>query len=133
MEPDELARRAREAAMRSYSPYSRVEVGCALETESGEVFLGSNVENASFSLTICAERVALFKAVSEGARGVRRVVIWSNTGFFLPPCGACLQVLSEWMDPRGEVMLVRSDGERKAMSFSDLLPMDLARLRDHLR
>jgi cytidine deaminase len=133
MSMDDSVGRAREAARRSYSPYSHVEVGCALETDGGALYAGANIENASFSLTMCAERVALFKAVSEGASAVRRVFIWSNTGFFLPPCGACLQVLSEWMTPDGEVVLVRSDGERMTVPFRELFPMDLARLRSHLK
>jgi len=133
MTADDPIRLAREAARRSYSPYSRVEVGCALETDDGGVYLGANIENASFSLTMCAERVALFKAVSEGARAVRRVVIWSNTGFFLPPCGACLQALSEWVAPNAEVVLVRSDGECRTVPFRELLPMDLKGLQDHLK
>lgn len=133
MKTEDLARKAREAAKKSYSPYSHVEVGCALETTDGDLFTGCNVENASFSLTLCAERVAVFKAISEGGTGVRRAAIWSNTGFFLPPCGACLQVLSEWMDGEGEVILVREDGETKAIRFHDLLPLDLSHLREHLK
>ncbi|MFH1278844.1 MAG: cytidine deaminase [Candidatus Eisenbacteria bacterium] len=133
MTTEELAKAAREAAERSYSPYSNVAVGCALETADGALFTGCNVENASFSLTLCAERVALFKAVSEGHAEVRRAAIWSDTGFFLPPCGACLQVLSEWMAGDGEVILVREDGETKTLSFRDLVPMDLSQLRDHLK
>ncbi len=133
MEIRELAERARKAADRSYSPYSGIRVGCALETGTGEIFTGCNVENASFSLTLCAERVAVFKMVSEGAAGVKRIAIWSDTGFFLPPCGACLQVLSEWMSNGGEVILVREDGETKVISWHDLLPMDLTNLRDHLK
>ncbi len=133
MSTGDLAQKAKDAASRSYSPYSQVKVGCALETKEGRVFLGCNVENASFSLTLCAERVALFKAVSEGATGVRRVAIWSDTGFLLPPCGACLQVLSEWMEKDGEVILVSEDGQEKSIPFADLLPMDLSGLKEHLR
>ncbi|MBM3320490.1 MAG: cytidine deaminase [Candidatus Eisenbacteria bacterium] len=130
---EDLAARARDAARRSYSPYSGVRVGCALETDEGVVFDGTNIENASFSVTMCAERVALFKAVSEGARGVKRVFIWSDTGLLLPPCGACLQVLSEWMADGAEVTLLREDGEARTYAFRELLPVDLSGLRNHLK
>jgi len=134
MEARDLAESARKAAEASYSPYSKVRVGCALESDDGRVFTGCNIENASFSLTMCAERVALYKAVSEGAALFRRVAIWSDTGFELVPCGACLGVLSEWMDrEKGEVILARRDGSFRSVPFRDFLPMDLADLKRHLR
>jgi len=131
MTAEELARLARTAGERSYSPYSKVKVGCALEADDDTVFLGCNVENASFSMTLCAERTALFKGVSEGLRRVRRLAIWSDTGIFLYPCGACLQVLSEWMED-GDVILVRDDGETKTVRFHDLIPHNLSDLKDRL-
>ena len=130
--PDSLAKRAGEAGKRSYSPYSKVAVGCALEAEDGTVYTGCNVENASFGLTVCAERTAVLKGVSEGMRGVRRLAIWSDTGLFLHPCGACLQVLAEWMED-GDVILVREDGETRTLRFKDLLPNNLSDLKKHLR
>jgi len=133
MDMEELARKAREAASHSYAPYSGVQVGAALETDTGAIYEGCNVENASFSLTLCAERVAIFKAVSDGAKSFRRIAIWSNTGFFLPPCGACLQVLSEWLPNGADVFLVREDMEIEARQFRDLLPVDLDNLRNHLK
>ncbi|MBN1825759.1 MAG: cytidine deaminase [Candidatus Eisenbacteria bacterium] len=134
MKAEELAGRAKEAAERSYSPYSKVRVGCALETTDGRVFTGCNIENASFSLTLCAERVALFKAISEGATGFRRVAIWSDTGFHLVPCGACLGVLAEWVDKStGEVILAGGEGSIRSVPFREFLPMDLSDLEKHLR
>ncbi len=131
MTSEELARVAREAGQYSYSPYSKVKVGCALEANDGTIFTGCNVENASFSLTICAERTAIFKGVSEGLRGVKRVAVWSDTGLFLYPCGACLQVLAEWME-EGDVILVHKDGATKSVPLSELIPHNLSDLKDHL-
>ena len=134
MKAEDLAEAARKAAEASYSPYSKVRVGCALEAEDGRLFTGCNIENASFSLTMCAERVALYKAVSEGATGFRRVAIWSDTDFELVPCGACLGVLSEWVDrEKGEVILAGADGSFRSVPFREFLPMDLSDLKRHLR
>ncbi len=131
MTSDELAQLACQAGSKSYSPYSNVKVGCALEASDGTIYTGCNVENASFSLTICAERTAVFKGVSEGLERIKRLAVWSDTGLFLYPCGACLQVLSEWMD-EGEVILVRKDGATKSVPLSELIPHNLSDLKDHL-
>ncbi len=131
MSVEELARLAREAGQGSYSPYSKVKVGCALEASDGTIHTGCNIENASFSLTVCAERTALFKGISEGLTRVSRLAVWSNTGLHLYPCGACLQVISEWMDD-GDVILVREDGATKVVQLRELFPHNLSDLRDHL-
>lgn len=110
------------AAEKSYSPYSKFRVGAALLTEDGQVFTGCNIENASYSLTICAERTAVFKAVSSGFTNFRAIAIaGSGDGDFsvpCPPCGACLQVLSEFCGD--DFMIVLSDGVHK---LSDFLPV----------
>src|SRR5262245_41980073 len=103
------AMKAREA---SYSPYSRFAVGAALLTASGRVFHGCNVENASFGLTACAERTAVFKAISEGEREFTAMAVTARDGHGAPPCGACRQVLQEfaanmwvyWRDGRGRIL-----------------------------
>ena len=87
------------AARRSYSPYSQFAVGAALLTDGGKVYTGCNVENASYGMTICAERVAVLKAVSEGHRKFKALAVVGGRGKAVPPCGACLQVLAEFCSP----------------------------------
>jgi len=110
-----LMREAMKAREASYSPYSRFAVGAALLGVSGRVYHGCNVENASFGLTCCAERTALFKAVSDGEREFTAVAVTARTGHGAPPCGACRQVMAEfspsmwvyWRDTRGRVLKKR--------------------------
>ena len=116
-----LLARAREARANAYVPYSHFPVGAALLAESGEVFTGCNVENASFGLTNCAERVAIGKAVSEGARGFRAVaVVGPQDDAPCAPCGACRQVLYEF-GPDMVVVMPRGDGYT-ATSMREVLP-----------
>ncbi len=119
---------ARAARERAYAPYSRYCVGCAIETEDGRVFTGCNVENASYGLTMCAERVALGAAVAAGARTVRRGVLVTAGPVPGTPCGACRQVLAEFA-PDMDVVCVAAD---KSVSWrvSDLLPARFAIEKD---
>jgi cytidine deaminase len=106
---------ARAVRRRAHAPYSRFRVGAAVLDERGRVHVGCNVENASFGLTCCAERTALFKAVSEGEQDFLAVAVTARTGHGAPPCGACRQVLAEfspsmwvyWRDTRGRVLKKR--------------------------
>ena len=119
-----LITRARQAAKRSYSPYSRFRVGAALELTNGEVVTGTNVENVSFGLTICAERAAVAEAVSRFGPKIRikAVAIANLNGAASPPCGACRQVLAEFIQPDAPVVFPAADGVR-TMAFSEVLPL----------
>lgn len=109
------------ARLRAYAPYSRFTVGAALQTSAGEVFAGANVENASYGLTICAERAAVAAAVTAGHRQFAALVLVSDGG--VPPCGACRQVLAEFCDDL-PVLLVdaANPGRAVTMHLAQLLP-----------
>ncbi len=117
---EELLHLAQLAMEKSYSPYSKYAVGAALLCENGRVFLGCNIENASFGLTNCAERTAVFKAVSEGEHEFAAIAIASN-GSFPYPCGACRQVLNEFA-PALRVMVISGDGKVDKTTLPALLP-----------
>ena len=133
---DDLVARARRAAERAYAPYSLFRVGAALACEDGTVFEGTNVENRSFGLTCCAERSAIFAAVSAGHRSFAALAIYSpDSPAPLPPCGACRQVVSEFVDSAFPVSLAGADGTVLDLTIADLLPLDsLHELRErHLQ
>jgi cytidine deaminase len=117
-----LAARARAAMKHSYSPYSHFRVGAALLTSKGKVYTGCNIENSSYGLTMCAERTALFKAISEGEKRFTALAITSDDDTFTPPCGACRQVI---MDLAGniDIVLSRKDGTLQVLRTADLLPL----------
>jgi cytidine deaminase len=123
-ELDALLEQARQAAQSSYSPYSGFKVGAALRLSNGEVVTGTNVENISFGLTICAERSALVSAVSRFGPQIRieAVAVTNLNQKASPPCGACRQMLAEFIAPDAPVMFPGADGMR-TMAFSELLPM----------
>ena len=124
MEYQELVDKAIEAKQNSYSPYSNFKVGAALLAKSGEVYLGTNIENASYGLTICAERTALFKAVSEGEKEFVSIAINCETDSFnyAFPCGACRQVIAEFLSDDADVIVSIRSGEFKVYKVKDLLP-----------
>ncbi len=117
----ELARQARE---RAHAPFSDFKVGAALETRDGRVFTGCNVENSSYGLSICAERVVLFKAISEGVREFARIAVIADTPAGMPvrPCGACRQVISDLMGGEAEVVMANLRGEIETQKVKELLP-----------
>jgi cytidine deaminase len=118
---DSLAVAALVARMHAYAPYSNFLVGAALEEETGRVHTGCNVENATYGLTLCAERVAVFKAISEGARKFQRIAVAADTENLTPPCGACRQILWEFCGDI-EVILVNPSGKMERLRMKDLFP-----------
>lgn len=121
-EVDTLIGAARAARERAVAPYSRFKVGAALETEDGTIVTGCNVENATYGLTVCAERVAVLKAVSEGHRTFRRVAVVADTQEPTPPCGPCRQILWEFCGDI-EVVLANLTDEKGRHRLSDLFPL----------
>lgn len=118
---DALIEAALRAGENAHAPYSKFNVGAALEDETGRIHTGCNVENATYGLTICAERVAVFKAISEGARKFRRIAVAADTGALTPPCGACRQILWEFCGDI-EVILANPRGKTETLRLRDLLP-----------
>jgi cytidine deaminase len=117
----QLAAAARRAARFSYAPYSQVRVGAAVLTASGRIFAGCNVENASYGLTICAERTAVFKAVAAGQRRLVAVAVYTPTPRPTPPCGACRQVIHEFA-PTATILCTCDSPDRTRIPLDRLLP-----------
>ncbi len=122
MENQELLEIAKRTMQYAYVPYSHFRVGAALLAEDGRVFSGCNVENATYGATICAERTAIVKAISEGARHFSKIAIVSSGQDITPPCGICRQVLMEFM-PKGNVVLQDKYGNIQEIAIDALLPM----------
>ncbi len=124
LEPGTLLQAAREVARNSYSPYSRFRVGAALKLSNGEIVTGTNVENSSYGLTICAERSAVARAVAQFGPEIRieAVAVANLNDTASSPCGACRQVLAEFIAPDAPVIFAASNGVR-TMPFSELLPL----------
>ena len=121
----QLMDKAKEASQNSYSPFSRFAVGAAVIASSGKIYQGCNVENSSFGLTICAERCAIFKAVSEGEKEIRAVAIYSPNSDSCYPCGACRQVMYEFQGDKEEeeiVVVTEKLGELEINKLSYFLP-----------
>lgn len=122
--PESLLARARDAASSAYVPYSNFPVGAALLTASGEVFTGANVENASYGLTVCAERTAVFAAALAGHREVVAIAVSAPRALRASPCGACRQVLNEFAPSTGEMTVVlESEDGFQTTTLATLLPM----------
>ncbi|MCD7956849.1 MAG: cytidine deaminase [Lachnospiraceae bacterium] len=145
MQDQDLIKLAYQARQRAYTPYSHFSVGAALETADGTVFQGCNIENATYTPTICAERTAFFKAVSEGYRHFRQIAIVGGyakdsgadaagmnpdeaemeTENFAPPCGVCRQVMAEFCDPETfRIILARSPQDYQSFTLNELLPLN---------
>ena len=118
---DPLFEAALAARENAFAPFSRFKVGAALEDESRRIHTGCNVENATYGLTVCAERVAVFKAISEGARQFRRIAVAADTDALTPPCGACRQILWEFCGDV-EVVLLNLRGKIETYRLKELFP-----------
>ena len=125
-----LERAARKVRSRAHAPYSNFQVGAALESTSGKVFTGCNVENISFGLTICAERNAVFAAIAAGVRSFRRIVVVADSKEPVTPCGACRQVLSEFSENM-EIISINLQNQKYSAKLSELLPRSKAGILDH--
>lgn len=126
MTNEELCTLAVKAMKNAYTPYSDYRVGAALLTKSGKVYTGCNIENASYSPTVCAERTAIFKAVSEGEREFLKIAVAGGkngkiTGEF-PPCGVCRQVMAEFCGEDFEILVVKGENSFTKYKFSEILP-----------
>ena len=121
----ELLKRAEKAAKNSYSPYSKFAVGSAALAENGKIYAGTNVENASYGLTNCAERSALFNAVSDGAKKVKALAVWTRQGGVFP-CGSCRQVISE-LAPQADIAVNDKKGGIIVLKAEELLPFAFGR------
>ena len=120
---ENLMNKAKEVSKNSYSPFSRFAVGAAVLTPDGKIYQGCNVENSSFGMTICAERCAIFKAVSEGQRIISAIAIYSPNSDSCYPCGACRQVMYEFQPDDKEVEIItESESELVVRKLSEYLP-----------
>ena len=118
---NKLLEAALAARKNAHAPFSKFQVGAAIETDDGRIFTGCNVENATYGLTVCAERVAVFKAISEGARKFTRIAVAADTDTLTPPCGACRQILWEFCGD-AELTLVNLEGKTETFHLRELFP-----------
>ncbi|MFC3038897.1 cytidine deaminase [Virgibacillus xinjiangensis] len=122
MDREQLMQEAVNIREKAYVPYSQFPVGAALVTKSGKLYTGCNIENSAYSVTCCAERVAIFKAISEGETEFKEMAVAANTERPVPPCGACRQVMSEFFSSKMEIHLTNLQGSAKTFTTDELLP-----------
>lgn len=122
MERSQLIQEAKMAREKAYTPYSKFNVGAALLTADGKVYHGCNIENAAYSMTNCAERTAIFKAVSEGDTKFAAIAVVADTKRPVPPCGACRQVIAELCPKDMKVVLTNLNGDIQELTVEQLLP-----------
>lgn len=118
---EKLIETAKAARLQSVAPFSNFLVGAALKTEGGKVYTGCNVESASYGLTVCAERVAIWKALSEGERKFSELAIVADTGQLTPPCGTCRQIIHEFCE-NATIVLANLRGQSETCNIEELLP-----------
>ncbi|WP_226677527.1 cytidine deaminase [Mesobacillus jeotgali] len=122
MDKKTLVEKAIEARSTAYVPYSKFQVGAAIITSNDNVYLGCNIENASYGLTNCAERTAIFKAVSEGDTEIKAIAVVADTEGPVSPCGACRQVIAEFATDDTKIYLANLNGDVKETTISEILP-----------
>ena len=118
---DRLIQAAREVRERAHAPYSNFKVGAAIEDENGRIFTGCNVENATYGLSVCAERAAVLKAISEGAGKLKRIAVVADSGMLTPPCGACRQILWEFCGD-AELTMANLSDQQETISMTQIFP-----------
>ena len=119
---ENLLKTAQEAKKNAYAPYSHFHVGAAVLTPSGKIYSGCNVENTSYGLTICAERNAIFRMVGDGEQQIEEILVIGDTEEFLPPCGACRQVIAEFSKKNTPVYMCNKHGQWKKTTVAELIP-----------
>jgi len=119
---EKLLEAAKKVKENAYAPYSHFHVGAALITDTGKIYSGCNVENTSYGLTICAERNAIFKMISDGEHRIAEILVIGDTEEFLPPCGACRQVMTEFSTSDTVVYLCNKQGQWKKTIMAELMP-----------
>ncbi len=122
MTKQELVKIARQVRERAHAPYSNFKVGAAIECQDGRIITGCNVENSSYGLSMCAERVAIFKAISEGIHEFKQIAVIADTHTPVRPCGACRQVISDLFPKDTEVIMANINGDIEAIPIHELLP-----------
>lgn len=122
MNQEELIKTAITARDKAYTPYSKFKVGAALLTKSGKIYTGCNIENAAYPVTLCAERLAIFKAISEGETEFSALAVVADTERPVPPCGSCRQVMSEFFTDSTDIYISNLEYNSKQTSVSEMLP-----------
>lgn len=118
-----LIEKAKTARLKAYAPYSKFLVGAAVLTSTNNIYIGCNIENSSYSLTCCAERVAIFQAIAAGEKDFQAMAIVGDTEQPITPCGACRQVINEFFNDETPIYLANLSGQIKQLTINDLLPL----------
>ncbi|MFC7320657.1 cytidine deaminase [Halobacillus campisalis] len=126
MNKQKLIEEAKRIRNEAYTPYSKFKVGAALLTKDGSLYTGCNIENAAYPVTCCAERVAIFKAISEGHHDFQELAVVADTERPVPPCGSCRQVMSEFFHPGLQIHLTNLKDSVKTVSMDELLPFSFS-------
>lgn len=128
MKKEQLIEKALEMRSKAYVPYSKFPVGAALLTKSGKVYTGCNIENAAYPVSLCAERVAIFKAIADGETEFEELAVAADTNRPVPPCGSCRQVMSEFFETDTRVHLTNLHNQLKTVTMEELLPFSFQSL-----